>query len=753
MEPVVTLDGVKKLPGTPERLGSAGKAKGQAGPSVPLDGVSVLYTGLGRDTLLIAGVGDAFAGVLPAIFNDDPKTTLPCAVAVLPSGQRMSGTKHPFVAVLSLPSGASRRSESVTIRSQGHSYPYILKHRVDNLDLLLQKVIDLTSHTKAVVIDGLVQALLAGGSTSQSMRTVERIVDAVAGREGCVEILGAFDTGEVYVQGWVRGMPAGISKVFVMGSCLRLSTLSSCLFERTDIDGKAYGFAGLLDVEGEFDAASVRKVFFRSRSGWSAVEVYDHKVMPPARALPSHIQALLPKLHPSGDGWARLEKAGRRFDGRETVSELDVPVRIGIDFSASLDRAGVLLSGWLLNPEGRVEAVLYRSAGKVCRIDTRWTTQQRPDVTRAFEDLSPFLRGPDALQRHGFLTYIPGEELSETEGAYLEIVLKDGRSAYAPLTLGRASPKSALRRLCSSLDPATAFRPDVLERHMLPIVQAAVGLSPVIAETIEIGSVPEHGSCALVIGLDEDFEKTRILLSLCALDPALQGVPIVLAISRSQALEQIEDFKQIAGFYGLAARLVLADHIEDTLDALQAGVEASPVETVVCLSSGVLPRAPGWLEPLFAAFQEHEGASIVAPTLLYEDDTIRWGGSWIEPEDDCHKLKQHYLGYPRRILQGADVGQVAAAHFDCCVVSRSALSSVGGFSRKYLGTDEKGLDAALRMKRSGIGSVWVPQVEMLYADDGRLGERHWKKLVCDLDRRSFERTWTPILPDLMEDAV
>ncbi len=58
---------------------------------VPLDGHSVLYVNLDRETLLIAGVGEAFAGGVPAILNEDPKMVVPCTVTVLPAGNGLSG--------------------------------------------------------------------------------------------------------------------------------------------------------------------------------------------------------------------------------------------------------------------------------------------------------------------------------------------------------------------------------------------------------------------------------------------------------------------------------------------------------------------------------------------------------------------------------------------------------------------------------------------------------------------------------------
>ncbi|MDN3719230.1 hypothetical protein QW131_08360 [Roseibium salinum] len=100
---------------------------------------------------------------------------------------------------------------------------------------------------------------------------------------------------------------------------------------------------------------------FRGRSNWSTVDVHEKRSLLEAHGIPGQIRSLLPRLSGSGDGKRKLVAAAHRFDGRETVSELDVPVRIGIDFCAAVDRGGVMLSGWLLDPEDRVEAVFFSS--------------------------------------------------------------------------------------------------------------------------------------------------------------------------------------------------------------------------------------------------------------------------------------------------------------------------------------------------------------------------------------------------------
>jgi GT2 family glycosyltransferase len=103
-------------------------------------------------------------------------------------------------------------------------------------------------------------------------------------------------------------------------------------------------------------------------------------------------------------------------------------------------------------------------------------------------------------------------------------------------------------------------------------------------------------------------------------------------------------------------------------------------------------------------------------------------------------------------LLGAAPREVPAATFDCCVLPRLALEGVGGFTRRYLGTDEKGIDAALKLCRSGLNSYWVPEVEMIHPQGGASGERNWCKLVSSLDSRVFDDQWARVLPSLVESA-
>ncbi|MFC6656311.1 hypothetical protein ACFQEX_12770 [Roseibium salinum] len=360
MEPVVPLEGVQKLrAGADHFAARPGESDGRRrdGVGVPLDGRSVLFSTLDRETLLVAGVGDAFAGNLQVILNDDPKTAAPCTLVTLPLRKPASANKPPFIAVLSLRQMRGETLERVTIRSHGHSYPYVLKHGPVDLAAFLNLVSEVSKQPETEIVDSLVDALLSGKSAAGGTEIAAKVVRSIARQDGFIEVLGSFDQGDAYVQGWAKGLPAGSCRVLVLGDGLTVAELTSGLFERKDTGGKAFGFSGLLTAQTRLNAHAIRSLVFRGRSNWSTVDVHEKRSLLEAHGIPGQIRSLLPRLSGSGDGKRKLVAAAHRFDGRETVSELDVPVRIGIDFCAAVDRGGVMLSGWLLDPEDRVEAV------------------------------------------------------------------------------------------------------------------------------------------------------------------------------------------------------------------------------------------------------------------------------------------------------------------------------------------------------------------------------------------------------------
>lgn len=156
------------------------------------------------------------------------------------------------------------------------------------------------------------------------------------------------------------------------------------------------------------EANDIERILFRGRRGWRFTEVYDRRLLSGSRETPAHIRAILPRVRSSTDILLRLRSAANRFDGADTVSGLPFPVRMGIDNVFRVEGSGILISGWLLDPDSHVESVRLRRHRGDIQIDTTWTRIDRSDVTREFDNHPPFNAGLDPNRHaHGFVAFAP----------------------------------------------------------------------------------------------------------------------------------------------------------------------------------------------------------------------------------------------------------------------------------------------------------------------------------------------------------
>ncbi|MXN64358.1 hypothetical protein GR183_05535 [Stappia sp. GBMRC 2046] len=708
----------------------------------PTDGHTAILAILDEAHALVAGRGDAMSASMPILLNGDPNSQVQGLVVGWTPEPAREAEDQAFLALVPLRNMRRGHLESIVMRGRGKPVRYSIPAGPHGLDDFLEIVGRSAGASFPEVIDGLAEGLIAGDPSSRNMQSAAAILQKVSRNDGCVEVVGRFEEGEVFVQGWAQRLSSGRMKVIAIDHTPRIAQFSCGIFERDDLGGRGQGYAGLLETPEGLDPQRLQRLLYRGRDGWNSIEVYDRRVIVDPRSAPGHVRAVLPRLVAASEPLSKLRRAANRFDGRETISELPLPVRIGIDLSVEVENGGILLSGWLLDPDRHVEAVLIRSGGKSARLDDIWTANNRRDVSAAYcaEKLFAGLDPDD--HSHGFIAFAQNLHAKQGDTPYIEIRLKNGYSAYEPLSVAHVSLKSALTRLLSIHDPSTALSSEVIEHHYASMVFGAERNAPEAGETVDSPEFPDAAQKALVIGTDACIDQVGTLLALVALDPLVRSLPIVLAGPRRALAEHIGELKRVANFYHLCVRIVLADGVEDSCDALEAGIAAAPADTLVCLSSHVLPRLPGWIAPLERAFRARNNRCIACPTILYEDDSIRWAGMWIKEGPKGHGLEDHYAGYPRGALFGAEPSEVAAGTLECCMLSRSAFAAAGGFTRGYLGTEEKSLDAALKMRRAGVSSIWVPQVEMLRPEERSENGQLWPNLAKRVDRQAFDRRWS-----------
>lgn len=718
----------------------SGKSPGSH--SIVMEGEMVVGCPVDDTLVLVMGIGNLNSEQVAAFLNGDPAMSIKPTLVCWPLKDASPAGTHGFVAVV--PTGMLRRATLKTIMFQHRAKVtrYTFASRAASTGDLIAMITDLAGSNLPAVIDGLVEALISGPIGRRKLAAITVLLQAGARSDGCVELIGGSDEGEIFVQGWAQDLTPSVTRLFISG---RASSLAECVisvFARPDLNEQASGFAGLLLANEAVEPGDIERLLFRGRRGWRFTEVYDRRLIVGARETPSHVRAILPRVRSSTEILLRLRSAANRFDGTETVSSLPFPVRSGIDNVLRVEGSGLLVSGWLLDPDSHVESVKLRRHRGETQLDGNWTRVDRPDVTMEFDNRAPFNAGLDPNRHaHGFVAFAPELDGDSTAPFYLELCLSDERRAFMPLTPTRVTSREAVVRQIRAIDPNAWALRHIVDQQLVPLLRGVSRPAPEIFGVADLGGFEDVNDPALIIGIDERVEEIGPLIALLALDPETRRAPIVIA-GATDIIDRIGvQVRRLADFYKLRVRLVSASGSEDLYDALEVGARAVSTKTVVFLAASLLPRNKGWFGKLLATYDARSDC-VLSPTLAYEDDSIRWAGTWVAGAQSDRALISRYAGYPIDAVAGMTTTEVATATFECCVMPREALFSVDGFTRGYLGTHEKGLDLGLKLKQSGLKSYWLPSAQMLGSDDTAVSEKaSTVALIERIDRQIFDARW------------
>lgn len=702
--------------------------------------------------LLVIGAGGSMAGQAPAEINDDPAATLTASITSWRLTAPSASATHGFAALLPT-NGTDRPLTAIRFGQERTGRRYIFSPRAVSVSDAAGVLAELAGGQPGGPIDSVVELLMKEPAGHRRLSALVTLLQSGHGSDGFIELLGENHDGAIFVRGWGRDVAPGVCRVMISGAKPTIFDCGIATFSRQDVPEGAAGFVGLLPASAPIKARDVEGLVYRGRGGWRYLKVHEQGLVAGPTETPGHIRSVLLKTHSSPQVLLRLRAAANSFDGKETISSLPLPVRMGIDHAFEVNGGGFLISGWLLDPDGHVQSVKLCRESAQARLDACWTRLERSDVTDAFTD-EPMFRS--ALERgdqsHGFVVFVNGLGGDAVSSLHLELTLKDSRRAFMPLAPVRTPPRRGALRQIGTIAPADWALREIIERQIVPYLCASESLSPSVDATIDAGPFDRASGPPIIIAADgagdEDIAPS---LGLLALDPEIRRAPVALVMPADRFRRQADRIAGLAAFYRLSLRLMSVEVLGDVYDLLEAGARALTHDTVVLLAGSLSPLGSGWYGKLVAAHEKLEG-SVISPTLAYEDHSVRWAGSW--PADSCeYPLSGRYAGYPLSAVTGLKLTRVAAASFECCIMPRETLLQAGGFSGSYLGSQQKGLDLGLRLSRSGIESYWLPSVQMLGSDEASsLGTAEAAAIVERIDEQVFAARWAA-LPAGEENSV
>ncbi len=725
-------------------------------PSSP--GREALAILLDRDTMLVVGsAAEAPPASADAAFSD-AAASAGAWRSLSWSDSHSGGVQHHFIGILWAENIIRTQAVRTALRAApGNDFtlPDFGRIEIDIAPLFPQ--LRAAGAELATVFDFLQRVLLApptGAVSNRARRFLFGFLNSISAHDGFIEILGRPDGDGLMLQGWAVHLPAGAVDIAIAGASFDTEAAVVAKFERNDLLASARGtlvYAKDARIE---QLKSVQRVYFRAGPAYYHLDVIENRTVLDAPAAAAHLKDMLGKVEADPPTARALKRVCRaRFPGHETVSTLSAPLRIACDVALHANGSGIFLSGWLLDPTRLATMVLLRStAGFLARLDDSWSRLPRRDVSDGYA-ADPLFAGrlkPDDVH-HGFLAFVPWTApVQPDEAHYLELVLEDETSAFLPLGFEAGDTTATLRRILGSINVDEPAVESIIAAHVGPIATALSanrGAAAAASARVPFGTAPERPDVTVIVPLTGPRPDFDVNLARFGGDPDFRRVELLVVVPRAHAEPIAALLRRFGPFYGLGGALVMADGPLDYFDALELGARSAAAELLLFLAPTVLPSGRGWLSRLIDALKRVPDTGLVSPTLLYEDDSVRYAGSKAPSGPDPVQTAGAFAGYSRHWLKSAELGAVWAGTAECALIPRRLFLGSGGFSRELIGPDLKNADFALRLGAHGATSYWTPEVSLYALDDAPAEEtgEYWTRVGRLVDRWEFGRKWSTVL--------
>jgi O-antigen biosynthesis protein len=640
------------------------------------------------------------------------------------SASAEAGAYH-FISALQLPTGEPVRSgETLLLTGQGEPAGILARLPGRFLDAAAFGVeLARLSGGSAVAITRFLTKMFPPAATrgNADIRSMlHAFLERASTPDGCVELAGAVEDHCAILQGW--GAPPGPDcEVVLIGAAIERCLPKMAQFPRSDMRGTATGQVIVLPATATRDVAQIEAVVLLDRRGLRWRPMIKERRLLSTQDTVNHLRGVLPNFQCDAGTRAALQASLRpRFDGRFTLYDGGQPVRVAVDLAAGATGAGTYLTGWLYDPASVVAEVQLRGThGGNVRLDGNWTRIVREDVTEAFLKDAALPRIEAGKHRHGFAIHVSTiGAAADGEAFYLDVSFRDGRCGFVPLTINAAGDAAIRARLLASVDLHKPSGMQIIEGHVAPFF-ARLTADGIKSEPMVVSPVPSTWSTAIVVPL-ADAMPPRALLSQFLRDPLGRGEGLVFVFGDNWTDAGAESLRTLAAFYGVPPALL---RIEGTVTAAAALAAVASVAVVakhlLLLDPGTVGRSRGWRPALHAALEASGGMACVSPTVVYEDESIRFGGT-----DAIERLDVTPYVHIRRRLAGMPVSLIAAvepepsitASLACCLMPRDAIRLIGPAIGLAATPSMQEADLFLRLLRNGVRSIWTPAAQVYAAD-------------------------------------
>jgi hypothetical protein len=624
---------------------------------------------------------------------------------------------HHFVAAMQLPVGSAvRPGETLVLHGKGEASAILARLPARFLDpeAFGVELARLAAGSAVAVTRFLTQTFSppATRGNADIRAFMYAFLKRASSPDGCIEIAGSIDEQCVILQGW-GAPPAPETELIAVGPSIERYTYKVASFARPDMRGTASGQVIVLPPTAARGLAQTEAVVVLDRRGlrWRPM-VPDRQLLSQNEAI-SHLRSVLPVLQCDAATRAMLQANLRpRFDGRFTLHDAGHPVRLAIDLATGAPGAGIYLSGWLYDPAAVVAAVHLRGTlGASVRLDTTWARIARQDVTDAFRGDTTLPRPEANRDQHGFAAQ--AATCAATETFYLDISFNDGECGFAPLTI---TPVDRARLLASvDLHKPTGLK--IVEDHLAPFFLRLASFhekGPAIVAPVECSD----WSTAIVVPLRE-ATLPRSFLSQFLRDPLLRGEGVMFVCGENWGESDLAALRTLSAFYNIAPIILRVPDEAGPVSGILTAASACKARRFLLLDPSAVGRSAAWRKELQAALDAADAMTCVSPTVVYEDDSVRFAGTdGIIPASSAPyvTISRRLAGMPLASVAGRDAQPSATVNPACCLIPREVVDNIRQPAIAPASPSMQEAALSLLLRANGASFLWLPTGQIYAAD-------------------------------------
>jgi GT2 family glycosyltransferase len=511
-----------------------------------------------------------------------------------------------------------------------------------------------------------------------------------------------------FVNGWISNdwidsvsHPVEAIAHFDGGRCTGTPVLN--YFDRPDIRGTGMGVVLHVVLQGDTQGQLLNLVLVSGEAAMSLRPAQPIERIPSV-ALSGSLSSLINDSEPTPSRLKLRNLISRAaFEGRDTVADLPDRILCGLEETIYCGQEGVILIGWLLTKPGTIKAMRLRSGDRIFTIDSNaalWV--ERPDVAdgvgrdHGFED-----------RRCGFIMHVLITPSISGE-FYLEIETQAGDIGFKPVPRPRLEGITAIKRILSGVETQYNDVDSIYDHILGPAVGALNAQrlqTPVQVQTRQFGvpvQLPRH---SIIVPLYGRIDFMEFQLALFATHRIGRDVEIIYVLDDPPRMRETQ-FLAASLFerFRVSFKLLCLSHNLGFAPANNVGVRASSGDYICFMNSDVFPTSGDWLDRLAAHLEADPTLGMVAPVLLFEDDSVQHQGiafknlpqfgNWAFPQ---HKRKGLRVPAERGLVREM---AITGAFM---LLRREDVMAHGAFDEAFIIGDFEDTDLCLRLRERGLG--------------------------------------------------